>query len=427
MNLDHMYDLAFKFKSTEIWKSVYEDELFAVKLSDDRIAFCSIMGNTGQHIAFALYIGAEGYESFRTLHDRSAIIPHTDMLQILDTMQLSLESAELVSADERKAVQSYAQEHGLSLSGPFAYPHFVRYRPHRLPWMIEQESDWLVMEESLRTVLAISSDLKALNKDGLSLNSVIVDGQPIPLFWLEGEAVQIGKTTIPAPVERQYPEALPIDEYTLAVLKKKPMTGILQCEVKYVPNPVQSDKGGPSYYPAMLVTVEKKKGLFRQTGIIEGPNADPDALLKELVNHLVSFDHCPKAIEVRTEQTAAVLRGFCNSVGIQMKTVKVLPELDQAWKSVTQGMKGNDYGSINSDMLEMLAALPENELANLPPAIRDQLKGLADRGQLPNELERKLNIERMNGTIVKMVPKVGPNDPCPCGSGKKYKKCCGRG
>ncbi|MDO4628089.1 MAG: SEC-C metal-binding domain-containing protein [Planctomycetia bacterium] len=24
------------------------------------------------------------------------------------------------------------------------------------------------------------------------------------------------------------------------------------------------------------------------------------------------------------------------------------------------------------------------------------------------------------------LPKVGPNDPCPCGSGKKYKKCCGR-
>ncbi|MBW2373532.1 MAG: SEC-C domain-containing protein, partial [Deltaproteobacteria bacterium] len=23
--------------------------------------------------------------------------------------------------------------------------------------------------------------------------------------------------------------------------------------------------------------------------------------------------------------------------------------------------------------------------------------------------------------------KVGRNDPCPCGSGKKYKKCCGAG
>ena len=23
-------------------------------------------------------------------------------------------------------------------------------------------------------------------------------------------------------------------------------------------------------------------------------------------------------------------------------------------------------------------------------------------------------------------PKIGRNDPCPCGSGKKYKKCCGK-
>ena len=28
--------------------------------------------------------------------------------------------------------------------------------------------------------------------------------------------------------------------------------------------------------------------------------------------------------------------------------------------------------------------------------------------------------------IVREQPKVGRNDPCPCGSGKKYKKCCGK-
>jgi SEC-C motif-containing protein len=28
--------------------------------------------------------------------------------------------------------------------------------------------------------------------------------------------------------------------------------------------------------------------------------------------------------------------------------------------------------------------------------------------------------------MTREVPKVGRNDPCPCGSGKKYKKCCGR-
>jgi preprotein translocase subunit SecA len=29
-------------------------------------------------------------------------------------------------------------------------------------------------------------------------------------------------------------------------------------------------------------------------------------------------------------------------------------------------------------------------------------------------------------TIVNEGPKVGRNDPCPCGSGKKYKQCCGK-
>ena len=29
-------------------------------------------------------------------------------------------------------------------------------------------------------------------------------------------------------------------------------------------------------------------------------------------------------------------------------------------------------------------------------------------------------------TVRRQTPKVGRNDPCPCGSGKKYKQCCGR-
>ena len=29
--------------------------------------------------------------------------------------------------------------------------------------------------------------------------------------------------------------------------------------------------------------------------------------------------------------------------------------------------------------------------------------------------------------IKREEPKIGRNDPCPCGSGKKYKKCCGQG
>ena len=34
--------------------------------------------------------------------------------------------------------------------------------------------------------------------------------------------------------------------------------------------------------------------------------------------------------------------------------------------------------------------------------------------------------EHKQETVRRETPKVGRNDPCPCGSGKKYKHCCGR-
>jgi tetratricopeptide (TPR) repeat protein len=35
-------------------------------------------------------------------------------------------------------------------------------------------------------------------------------------------------------------------------------------------------------------------------------------------------------------------------------------------------------------------------------------------------------VDQQQGTTYFAVEKVGRNDPCPCGSGKKYKKCCGQ-
>ena len=39
---------------------------------------------------------------------------------------------------------------------------------------------------------------------------------------------------------------------------------------------------------------------------------------------------------------------------------------------------------------------------------------------------KKISTPENNQTVVNDGPKVGRNDPCPCGSGKKYKNCCGR-
>lgn len=47
------------------------------------------------------------------------------------------------------------------------------------------------------------------------------------------------------------------------------------------------------------------------------------------------------------------------------------------------------------------------------------------------EHEAELKAEQAGGvpkveTVVHDGPRIGRNDPCPCGSGKKYKKCCGK-
>jgi len=51
--------------------------------------------------------------------------------------------------------------------------------------------------------------------------------------------------------------------------------------------------------------------------------------------------------------------------------------------------------------------------------------GRSDRGRLRDAtMSRELRPAAGPGTLVARA-KIGRNDPCPCGSGKKYKKCCG--
>ena len=42
------------------------------------------------------------------------------------------------------------------------------------------------------------------------------------------------------------------------------------------------------------------------------------------------------------------------------------------------------------------------------------------------ETKKKLYREAKNLHTVRNTTKVGRNDPCPCGSGRKYKQCCGK-
>ncbi len=64
---------------------------------------------------------------------------------------------------------------------------------------------------------------------------------------------------------------------------------------------------------------------------------------------------------------------------------------------------------------------------NMVAAGADWLYNLEEWEAIFDEDTRKslYREQKASNTVVKET-KVYPNDPCPCGSGKKYKKCCGR-
>ena len=80
----------------------------------------------------------------------------------------------------------------------------------------------------------------------------------------------------------------------------------------------------------------------------------------------------------------------------------------------------SDLGGPDDDtgMVEFVASYTE----------KDQLKRHHERSLFRKEGDTWYYVEGKMPkpkTVKRETPKVGRNDPCPCGSGKKYKKCCG--
>ncbi|MBP3889326.1 MAG: SEC-C domain-containing protein [Cellulosilyticum sp.] len=59
------------------------------------------------------------------------------------------------------------------------------------------------------------------------------------------------------------------------------------------------------------------------------------------------------------------------------------------------------------------------KLAELLVDLHNTTRGWINRGNTPKEIREQLRAHNPN-------VKVGRNDACPCRSGKKYKKCCGK-
>lgn len=82
---------------------------------------------------------------------------------------------------------------------------------------------------------------------------------------------------------------------------------------------------------------------------------------------------------------------------------------------------------ISSDTELTLKIKFEELFKNMLKADADYLYSLKEWDDIfDDDRKKELTTEYRRSRTVKKESKTGRNSPCPCGSGKKYKKCCGR-
>ena len=137
---------------------------------------------------------------------------------------------------------------------------------------------------------------------------------------------------------------------------------------------------------------QKEKEIYAQ--LLKNPDEVVEGTVKELAE---KFE-----IDIMT------MVGFLDGINDSLKEANPIEEMEEDTK-VNLGF--------------------EKELLykNMVAAGADWLYELEEWNDIFDEETRKnLYKEQKESTTIHKGPKVYPNDPCPCGSGKKYKKCCGR-
>ena len=102
---------------------------------------------------------------------------------------------------------------------------------------------------------------------------------------------------------------------------------------------------------------------------------------------------------------------------------KLLEEPDVEVKGTVKEL-AEKYGLSVMEMTGFLDGINESLVEANP--IEEMEEDTVVSLKFDKEKKHELYLEqKKSGTIVK-GPKIGRNDPCPCGSGKKYKQCCGK-
>ena len=175
------------------------------------------------------------------------------------------------------------------------------------------------------------------------------------------------------------------------------------------------------------------EGVYFAPGAVEVSDRELDGLTVEQLSEKILAKMHETYARKEAEYTAPVMRELERVVLLRVVDENWMDHID-AMTDLRQGVGLRAYGQYNAvdvykkegyEMFEsMIAAIGAETVSRL---FRVRLK--TDE-EIKREKVAKITGEGAGGDkSVKRQPvrkkiKVGPNDPCPCGSGKKYKKCC---
>jgi len=146
--------------------------------------------------------------------------------------------------------------------------------------------------------------------------------------------------------------------------------------------------------------------------------------LKEVCNTAISEYYEEKEKEITSDRMREIERIILLRT-VDTKWMDHIDAMDQLRQGISLRAMGNEdpvraYQNEGYDMFnELIQNIQEDTLRSLFHV------------RIDNQLERKkvakINEPQGDSTAKPVVKKkkIGRNDPCPCGSGKKYKKCCG--
>ena len=403
MPAESVYDLALQYKKTKLWKQLCDTELFAISLSDGELGYCCVMGELGEHIALAVYVGRDGLDSYRGLHDMHHAhneLAQREILMSQDCIQCSFENKDELAPDEITEAQRYAKARGITFRGQKAFPQFKRFKPARYPWFIKEACDEQVISEALSAAIEISERLKTADKADLGFLNGPPFNRKIPLLEKNSGGYRLSAVKLPPMREKTYPSPLIRDELLIARLKKKGKTGaIWACDAAILPSPVSDEDADDDgivrlpenapFFPFVLLIVDSESEMVMQTELITDFDRDAENLVIDL-GRIMAENGVPSEIQVRDKRSESLLSGFAGQLGVKITRCDDLPLLDEVEDEMLAHFNGEDGQDEAEDMLELLMEMDDETLRSMPPEMRRQLLELNSQGVLPEPLSSRL-------------------------------------